>query len=426
MRILLIGSGGREHALARALARSPQRPALFVAPGNPGTAHVATNVGIDATDLDGLVAFAKDEDIHLTIVGPEQPLVAGVVDRFVAAGLPIVGPSAAAAQLEGSKAFAKAFMAKHGIPTAAHRTFEATARDEAAAYLREIGAPVVVKASGLAGGKGAIVCQTLDEALEALDRIVGDRAFGQAGDKVVVEAFMEGEEASVFALTDGEHYVLLAPSQDHKALEEGGTGPNTGGMGAYAPAPVVTGSLLTQVCRSVIEPTLAGMQARDTPYKGILYAGLMITDEGPKVVEFNCRLGDPEAQVVLPLIESDLVEVFQKLAAGRLQEVRLRGSDRHAACVVLVSGGYPHSYETGVPITGVEEAQALEGVTVIHAGTARRSDGTLVTDGGRVLGVVGTGASLEDALDRAYDGADTIDFDGKTLRRDIGHLALEK
>jgi phosphoribosylamine--glycine ligase len=425
MRILLLGSGGREHALAKALANSPQRPAVFVAPGNPGTTRVATNAALDLADHDALVDFAARKGIHLTVVGPEQPLVDGVVDRFVAAGLPIVGPTAAAAQLEGSKAFAKAFMAKYGIPTARHRTFESTARDEAAAYLRDVGAPVVVKASGLAGGKGAIVCHSTEDALDALDRIAADRAFGAAGDKVVIEDFMEGEEASVFALTDGEHYVLMAPSQDHKALGEGGTGPNTGGMGAYAPAPVVTGGLLTRVCRHIIEPTLAGMQARGTPYKGMLYVGLMITEEGPKVVEFNCRLGDPEAQVVLPLVASDLAEAFQKLAAGRLREVRMRGSDRHAACVVLVSEGYPRSYATGFPITGVDAAEAMEGVSVLHAGTARRPDGTLVTDGGRVLGVVGIGGALRTALDRAYAGADAIAFEGKTLRRDIGHLALE-
>ncbi len=429
MRILLLGSGGREHALARALAASPQAPALVAAPGNPGTAALGTNADLDPTDAGALVAFAKAEGIDLTVVGPEQPLVAGVVDAFEAAGLPVVGPTAAAARLEGSKAFAKAFMAEHGIPTAAFRTFAAGEADAAHAYLDAEGAPVVVKASGLAGGKGAFVCATLDEAHDALDRIVGDRivgdrAFGAAGDEVVVEAFMEGEEASVFALTDGAHYVLLAPSQDHKALGEGGTGPNTGGMGAYAPAPVVTGGLLTRVCRDVIEPTLAGMAARGTPYRGILYCGLMVATDGPKVVEFNCRLGDPEAQVVLPLIETDLTDVLAKLAGGRLREVRLRGADRYAACVVCVSDGYPGDYATGLPITGLDEAEAMEDVHVVHAGTRRTDDGTLVTDGGRVLGVVATGATLETALDRAYAGADAIHFEGKTLRRDIGAQGL--
>jgi phosphoribosylamine--glycine ligase len=425
MRILILGSGGREHALARALAQSPRVSALFTVPGNPGTASVGTNVDMASDDLDGLVAFAHDADVDLTVVGPEKPLVDGVVDRFEEAGLRVVGPTAAAARLEGSKAFADEFMARHGIPTADFRVFEADEEDAAAAYLDDVGAPIVVKASGLAGGKGAFVCTTLDEAHDALQEIVSDRAFGAAGDKVVIEECMEGEEASVFALTDGSHYVLLPPSQDHKPIGEGDTGPNTGGMGAYAPAPVVTGSVLNRVCRTIIEPTLAGMQKEGTPYRGVLYCGLMITDEGPKVVEYNCRFGDPEAQVVLPLVASDLVDVFEAMVEGRMQDVSLEARAGSAACVVLASGGYPIEYETGFEITGLADADAIDGVHVVHAGTRQRDDGTIVTDGGRVLGVTAVSHDLPDVLRRAYEGVEAIDFEGKTYRRDIGQKGLD-
>ena len=425
MRILVIGSGGREHALVNALSQSPTPTTLYAAPGNPGTAQHATNVEVEATDLDGLVAFAQDEGIDITLVGPEQPLVDGIVDRFEEAGLRIVGPTADAARLEGSKAFADEFMDRHGIPTARFRVFDADDYDEAAAYLDEVGAPIVVKADGLAAGKGAFVCSTLAEAHDALDEIVQERAFGAAGDRVVVEERMEGEELSVLALTDGSQYVLLTPSQDHKPIGEGGTGPNTGGMGAFAPAPIVDGGLLTRICREIVEPTLQGMQAEGTPYRGVLYCGLMITPDGPKVVEYNCRLGDPEAQVVLPLVESDLVPVFDALADGTLDTGSLRAAPGAAACVVLASGGYPIQYETGYAISGVEEAEALPDVSVIHAGTRRRADGTLETAGGRVLGVTARGADLPEALDRAYEGVDLIDFNGKTIRSDIGEKGLE-
>ncbi len=419
MRILVIGSGGREHAIARALSRSPKNPSLYFAPGNPGTAQLGTNIDRSANDLDGLVEYAQREYIDLTVVGPEQPLVSGLVDRFEAVGLPIVGPTSTGALLEGSKAFAKSFMDRHNIPTADFRSFHADEYDDAVAFIESMGAPVVVKASGLAGGKGAFVCMTESEARDALDQMLRERTFGEAGDRVVIEEYMEGEEASVFALTDGDHYVLLAPSQDHKTIGEDGTGPNTGGMGAYAPAPVVSGNILTQICREIIEPTLAGMSDEGEPYRGILYCGLMITEEGPKVVEYNCRLGDPEAQVVLPLVESDLVDVFQKLARRELRGVRIEGASDFAVCVVLASDGYPVDYETGFPISGVEAAEELEGVSVIHAGTKTLDDGTLVTDGGRVLNIVATGSDLETAIERAYDGVEQIEFDGKTFRTDI-------
>ena len=410
--------------MSRALAASPHTEALFIAPGNPGTAQCGTNIDIDANDLDGLVDWAQENRIDLTIVGPEQPLVHGLVDRFEAHDLRIVGPSQAAAQLEGSKAFANRFMDRHGIPTASFQVFSADEAEAAATYIDDVGAPIVVKADGLAAGKGAFVCSTREEAHDALTQIVRDRAFGAAGDQVVIEEKMEGEEVSVLALTDGSHYVLLTPAQDHKPIGEGGTGPNTGGMGAFAPAPIMDSSLLTRVCREIIEPTLRGMSEEGTPYRGVLYCGLMITDDGPKVVEYNCRLGDPEAQVVLPLVESDLVTVFDRLVEGELQTLSLRASSGAAACVVLASEGYPIEYDTGVEITGVEAAEALDKVSVVHAGTRRQSDDTLVTAGGRVLGVTGRGVDLETALGRAYDGVDCIQFEGKTFRRDIGEKGL--
>jgi len=424
MRILVVGSGGREHALVEVLAQSDQVSTLFAAPGNPGTARKATNVGLEATDLDGLAEFAEAEAIDLTLVGPERSLVEGIVDRFEDRGLPIVGPTQEAARLEGSKAFADQFMTRHDIPTASFRVFDAATYDRAAAYLDDAGAPIVVKADGLAAGKGSFVCSTLEEAHDALDQIVKARAFGDAGDQVVIEEKMEGEEVSVLVLTDGAHYVLLPPSQDHKPIGEGGTGPNTGGMGAFAPAPIVDGSLLTDICRDIVEPTLQGMQEEGTPYRGVLYCGLMITDEGPKVVEYNCRLGDPEAQVVLPLVESDLAGVFQNLAEGDLDGGNLRTSSGAAACVVLASDGYPIEYETGFEITGIQEAEALEDVSVTHAGTRLTPEGRLVTDGGRVLGVTAVGPDLPTALDRAYDGVDCVHFEGKTFRRDIGEKGL--
>jgi phosphoribosylamine--glycine ligase len=424
MRILIIGSGGREHALARSLSQSSRTEKLFVAPGNAGTASLADNVDLEASEAEALRDFALSEDLDLTVVGPEKPLVAGLVDQFEEAGLAVVGPSREAARLEGSKAFAKSFMQEHGIPTARHRTFDSSETDEARSYLEEHGAPVVVKASGLAGGKGAFVCETLDDAFDALHRIAEERDFGAAGDRIVIEELMRGEEASVFALTDGENYVLLPPAQDHKRIGEGDTGPNTGGMGAYAPAPVVTPKILQQTCRRIIEPTLAGMQAAGAPYRGVLYCGLMVTDEGPKVVEFNCRLGDPEAQVVLPLIGTDLVNVFERLAARNLGGVQLRSRPGAAACVVLASDGYPTSYETGFPINGLEAPP--DDALVFQAGTAREGSEQIVTDGGRVLGVTGLGAGLPEALDVAYGAVEHIHFDGMQYRRDIGEKGLKR
>jgi phosphoribosylamine--glycine ligase len=421
MHVLVIGSGGREHALCHALARSPRRPTISCAPGNPGTAALATNVSIDVGDIDGLLAFARDEGVDLTIVGPEAPLVAGLVDRFEAAGLAVVGPTAAAAQLEGSKSFANDFMDRHGIPTATSATFEAF--DAAVAHVEAGGFPVVLKADGLAAGKGVHICATADEARASLREILLDAAYGEAGARVVVEEFMEGEEASVFALTDGTDYVLLSPAQDHKRIGEGDTGPNTGGMGAYAPAPVVTPDVLRAVEKRIVRPVLRGMADEGVPYRGVLYCGLMMTGEGPKVVEFNCRFGDPEAQVVLPLLDSDPLDLFEALAARRLGEAKVTLAGGAAACVVLASEGYPGSYEKGKPITGLDDAP--DDVVVFHAGTAAR-DGGIVTNGGRVLGVTGFGSDLRAALDAAYAGVEAIRFEGMQFRRDIGQKGLRR
>ncbi len=423
MNILVIGGGGREHALCYALARSASAPTLYCAPGNAGTAALAETVPIDVAHIDALLAFAREASIDLTIVGPEAPLVAGLVDRFEAAGRKVVGPSAAAARLEGSKRFANDFMDRHGIPTAASRTFEAHEYDDAVAYVERGDFPVVLKADGLAAGKGVYICQSREEAVDALDGMLLDGAFGVAGARVVVEEFMEGEEASVFVLTDGTDYVLLPPAQDHKRIGDGDTGPNTGGMGAYAPAPVITPQVLREVEERIVRPVLAGMAADGHPYRGILYVGLMMTDEGPKVVEFNCRFGDPEAQVVLPLLASDAVELFTALADRRLADARVVVGDGTAACVVLASAGYPGAYQRGRVISGLDAAP--EGVVVFHAGTAQDGDDA-VTSGGRVLGVTGIGADLQTALDRAYAGVEAISFEGMQYRSDIGQRGLQR
>ena len=424
MTILVVGGGGREHALAWALARSPRRPRLLCAPGNAGTAACAENVAVDAADVDGLVALAQDRAVDLVVVGPETPLVAGLADRLDEAGVPVVGPSKAAARLEGSKAFAKDVMARHGVPTAASRTFGLGAVDEARAYVEARPLPVVLKADGLAAGKGVVVAETREAARDALAGMLEDGAFGAAGSTVVVEDFLEGEEASVFVLTDGRDYVVLPPAQDHKRIGEGDTGPNTGGMGAYAPAPVVTPDLLARVEAEVVRPTLDGMRAEGHPYRGVLYVGLMITADGPQVVEFNCRFGDPEAQAVLPLLASDPVELFEAVAGGRLAEVSVETRPGAAACVVLASAGYPGPVETGKLVEGLGPER--DDAVVFHAGTARSPEGNVVTAGGRVLGATGLGPTLEDALAAAYAAADAVAFEGKTLRRDIGQKGLRR
>ncbi len=425
MKILVVGNGGREHALAwKALSGSGVEQVL-VAPGNAGTAREPglRNVDVAADDLDGLVALARREGVALTIVGPEAPLVAGIRDRFDAAGLPCLGPTAAAARLEGSKAFTKDFLARHHIPTARYRTFTDAA--EAEAYVRAEGAPIVVKADGLAAGKGVVVARSEDEAVEAVRAMLSEGTFGAAGRKVVVEECLEGEEASFICLCDGRVAVPFASSQDHKARDDGDTGPNTGGMGAYSPAPVVTPEVHRRIMAEVIEPTVAGMAADGHPYVGFLYAGLMIMPDGaPKVIEFNCRFGDPEAQPVMMRLRSDLVDLSRRALDGGLAGVDLEWDTRVALGVVMAAGGYPGRYRRGDPIEGLDGVDG-EDLKVFHAGT-RVEDGRVVTSGGRVLCVVGLGADVAEAQARAYEGVARIRWADCYYRRDIGHRALAR
>jgi len=425
MQVLIIGSGGREHALARKLADSPSVHAVFVAPGNAGTAECGRNIPISVTDLDALTEFARQNCIDVTVVGPEGPLVEGIVDRFESEGLGIVGPTAAAAKLEGSKEFAKDFMLRHGIPTAAHKTFGRAELEEAFEWVESNPGPSVIKADGLAAGKGVIICDGVSEALAAVHAQLVDGVFGDAGSRIVIEEFMAGEEASVFALSDGASYALLLPAQDHKRVGDGDVGPNTGGMGAYAPAPLMTPDLLDQVKRDVIEPTLEGMMSEGHPYRGFLYVGLIMTKQGPKVVEYNCRLGDPEAQVIIPMIDGDFGAIMVAIANRTLGSTPVKQIDGAAVCVVAASAGYPSRYENGFPISGIDEAEQLGNVTVYHAGT-RLEEGKTVTTGGRVLGITAFAEDLEAAVTRAYEAARLISFEGMRYRRDIALKGLRR
>lgn len=422
MKVLVIGSGGRENAIALKLSQSPQNPTLIFAPGNPGMAELGQCFDVKADDINGLLALAQSEKVDFTVVGPEIPLVLGVVDLFQANGMPAFGPSALAARLEGSKAFSKDIMAKYKVPTAEYQNF--TDLEQALAFTRAKGAPIVVKASGLAAGKGAVVCETLAQAEEALTDMLGDKAiFGDSGKEVVIEEFMTGEEASIFAVCDGQDYVLLASAQDHKRIFDEDKGPNTGGMGAYAPAPVATPDLVAQVEAEVIRPVLEGMKAEGCPYAGVLYVGIMATPQGPKVVEFNCRLGDPETQCVLPLYQGDLLELFQKAATKSLAGYKAAENKGAAAVVVIASKGYPDSYPKGEVISGLDNMPA--GSSALHAGTVA-VDGQILTNGGRVLGIVGQGEDLKQALGNAYAGVNQISFTSKFNRTDIGQKGLRR
>ena len=416
MNMLVIGSGGREHALADRLAASPRVDRVYCAPGNAGTALVAENLPADVSDHDALVSLARDRKIELTVVGPEAPLCAGLVDRFEAAGLRIFGPTAAAARLEGDKAYAKTLMAKCMVPTAEARVF--TRFEDAKTFVATRDTPQVVKAAGLAAGKGVIVCDDPADAILALEDIMVNRTFGEAGSKVVVEEKLQGPELSILALVDGRTIYVMESAQDHKPVGEGDTGPNTGGMGSYSPAPIATPGVLDQIESEILVPIVDGLRTDGAPYRGVLYAGLMLTPAGPKVLEFNCRFGDPETQAVLIRLQSDLAEALEAAADGRLEQVELRWDDRPAVCVVLASKGYPGAYEKGKVITGLDQAAALPDVKIFHAGTRR--DGTeTVTSGGRVLGVTALGDTIETARQRAYQAVDTIQFDGAFCRRDI-------
>ncbi|HHJ15437.1 MAG TPA: phosphoribosylamine--glycine ligase [Gammaproteobacteria bacterium] len=425
MKVLVIGGGGREHALAWKAAQSPKVTKVFVAPGNAGTAREdgLENIAIGAEDIDALLDFAGKESIGLTIVGPEVPLVAGVVDRFQAQGLRIFGPGAAAAELEGSKAYTKDFLARHHIPTAAYGNF--TDLDEAVAYIRKQGAPIVVKADGLAAGKGVILAQTEQEAIDACKDMLAGNAFGEAGHRVVVEEFLSGEEASFIVMVDGEQVLPLATSQDHKARDEGDTGPNTGGMGAYSPAPVVTDAMHKRIMDEVIRPTVRGMAADGRPYSGFLYAGIMVAADGtPKVLEYNVRFGDPETQPIMLRLKSDLVELCEAALEHRLDQVQAEWDPRASLGVVLAAGGYPGDYEKGDVISGLDAVQE-QGVKVFHAGTQIK-DGAVVTSGGRVLCVCALGEDVADAQRRAYAAVDKISWKNVYYRRDIGHRAIAR
>ena len=419
MNILVIGSGGREHALCWKLSESPQTEQIYAIPGNPG---MGASAAIALDDHAAILRFAKEHEIGLVVVGPEVPLMNGLVDELEAAGIRAFGPRANAAEIEGSKSFAKDLMKKYGIPTARYEVF--TAAEPARAYIRQEGAPIVVKADGLAAGKGVIVAMTEQEALDAVDAIMEDHFFGDAGARVVIEEFMEGEEASLLAFTDGTMIRPMISAQDHKRAYDGDRGPNTGGMGTYAPAPVMTPEMTERAVEEILKPTIAAMAKEGRVYRGCLYLGLMVTADGPKVVEFNARFGDPETQVVLPLLDSDLVAIMCACADGTLADVPIRWKDGAAVCVVLASGGYPGHYEKGQEIHGLADAEAM-GALVFHAGTAMK-DGKLVTNGGRVLGVVGRGADISSAVDAAYAAATKISFKDAYYRKDIAHRALER
>jgi phosphoribosylamine--glycine ligase len=416
MNILLIGSGGREHAMANALAESPLLTQLFVAPGNPGTARVGVNVDLDVADHAAVVRFCRVEGIALVVVGPEQPLIGGLVDALEREQILAFGPTRTAAQLEGSKGFTKDLCRDYGIPTAAYARFDD--KEKALAYVRARSAPIVVKADGLAAGKGVVVAATLEEAERAVEAMFAG-AFGKSGAEAVIEEFLEGEEASFFAICDGTRAVPFASAQDHKRVGDGDTGPNTGGMGAYSPASVVTPQIEARVMAEIIEPTMRAMREKGAPFKGVLYAGLMLTKDGPKLIEYNNRFGDPEAQVILPRLEDDLLETLLAAARGALPETRPRFSDRVALTVVLAARGYPGAPLTGSEIKGVEKAEAMADVVVTHAGT-RESGGRLVAAGGRVLNVTALAESVAEAQAKAYAAVDAIDWAGGFCRRDIG------
>lgn len=425
MKVLVIGSGGREHALVWKISQSPRVNKIFCAPGNAGIEELAECVDIKSDDIPGLLKFAKNNRIDLTVVGPELPLVNGIVDEFVKNRLKIFGPAEKAAQLEGSKVFAKEFMQRHNIPAADFKIF--TDSKSAKDYLKETKLPVVVKADGLAAGKGVVVSNLLKEAEEAIELIMEKRSFGTSGDKVIIEDCLEGEEASLISICDGKDFILLASSQDHKRIFDKDSGPNTGGMGAYSPAPVVTNEIIERVKKEIFQAALKGMSEEKTPFKGVLYAGIMITKDGPKVLEFNVRFGDPETQAILPRLKDDLVILMLAAIDGRLNKIKLNWEEKSCVCVVMSSSGYPGRYETGKLISGLEEVKKRPDVVVFHAGTKSQildAKKQILTTGGRVLNVVGISEDISSAIQKTYDAVEKIDFAGKHYRRDIGAKAI--
>jgi phosphoribosylamine---glycine ligase len=422
MNVLLVGNGGREHAIAWKLAQSKKLGNLYIAPGNPGTAQCGKNVDISSDDIEGLVKFAKLHDIALAVIGPEDPLAAGAVDAFEAAGIKAFGPSGLAAQLEADKVFSKEIMRSNSIPTAEARTFENF--EEAKSYIASRDEPVVVKAAGLAKGKGVYVCDDPSDAIIAAEQIMTGRIFGDAGNTIVVEDKLLGEEASILAFVDSKNIYVMETSQDHKPIGDGDTGPNTGGMGAYTPAPIVDDKMMSHIVKEILVPTVDGMNRNGTPYRGILYAGIMVTKGGSRVLEFNVRFGDPETQPILFRLKSDLIDVMLATCDGRLNEITLEWDERPAVCVVMSSGGYPGNYEKGKVITGIEDAETLPDVKVFHAGTSEK-DGQIVTDGGRVLGVTAMGDTIADAQKLAYQACEKIKFDGAYYRKDIASKAIK-
>ena len=422
MNILVVGSGGREHALIWKIAKSRKVKRLFCAPGNPGIAQLAECVNIKADDISGLRDFASKEKIDLTIVGPEAPLTLGIVDSFEEKGLKIFGPSKKAAEIESSKAFAKKLMQEYSIPTSGYKIFKNP--KDAKDYIKEQNFPLVIKADGLAAGKGVIICKTEDEAKDAIRLVMEKKVFGKAGDRVVVEEFLKGEEVSFLAITDGKSVVPLPPCQDHKAVFDGDKGPNTGGMGAYSPAPIITPKLKQEIMNSIMIPTVKAMAKEGRPYKGILYAGLMITKDGPRALEFNCRFGDPETQPIMMRLRNDLVDVLSAAVDGKLSKIKLNCDNRFALCVVMSSKGYPEDYQKCKEIKGIDEAAKLKEVVVFHAGTAI-IDNTLVTAGGRVLGVTAMGVGVKRTINKAYEAVSKIKWEGVHYRKDIGEKAIK-
>jgi len=423
MKVLVIGSGGREHTLVWKISQSPKVDKIYCAPGNAGIAELAECVDIMADDINGLAGFALSHQIDLTVVGPEIPLVKGIVDLFESRGLKIFGPSRQAAFLEGSKVFSKEIMLKYGVPTAGAEIFSSFKK--AKDYIQAKGAPLVVKADGLAGGKGVVVCHSLDQALEAIEDIMQKKIFGESGSRILVEDCLFGEEMSFIVFTDGENIVPMASSQDHKRIYDGDKGPNTGGMGAYSPAPMITKDLSEKIMQEIIRPVINGLASEGKRYKGVLYAGLIITDEGPKVIEFNVRFGDPESQAVIPRLKNDLIDTINDIIDGRLSAGSLDWDERPCVCIVGASGGYPGSYQKGKLILGLQDVAGAKDIILFHAGT-KLSGQQILTDGGRVLGVTALGKDIKETIDKAYQAIEKIDFEGIYYRKDIGYRALER